>query len=73
MKIPKGYKSGAGAQEENLFRRTNLYQYHEPKKESWYPIPETGGIYCPNAIVLRGSEQQDYQWLETPQTISFVV
>ncbi|RIA94814.1 hypothetical protein C1645_734517 [Glomus cerebriforme] len=67
-----GYKSGAGAQEENLFRRTNLFQYHEPNKEFWYPIPEVGGIYCPNATVIRSSEQDRYEFLEVPETMSFV-
>ncbi|CAG8491817.1 7745_t:CDS:2 [Ambispora leptoticha] len=67
-----GYKSGAGAQEENLFRRTNLFQYHEPKRDEWYPIPEYGGIYCPNASVIRASEQEAYEWLEVPETMSFV-
>ncbi|KAG9295031.1 hypothetical protein G9A89_017825 [Geosiphon pyriformis] len=67
-----GYKAGAGAQEENLFRRTNLFQYHEPKRDDWYPIPEFGGIYCPNALVIRGSEQEGYEWLEVPETMSFV-
>jgi hypothetical protein len=68
-----GYKNGAGAQEENLFRRTNLFQYHEPNKKSWYPIPEIGGIYCPNATVIRSSEQALYEFLEVPETMSFVV
>src|SRR5581483_11338686 len=27
-----GYLYGSGAQEENLFRRTNLFQYHEPNR-----------------------------------------
>ncbi|CAG8449880.1 12431_t:CDS:2 [Acaulospora colombiana] len=67
-----GYKSGAGAQEENLFRRTNLFQYHEPNKSEWYPIPEFGGAYCPNATVVRSSEPENYAFLEVPETMSFV-
>ncbi|KAF0520292.1 hypothetical protein F8M41_016421 [Gigaspora margarita] len=67
-----GYKSGAGAQEENLFRRTNLFEYHEPKKNEWYPIPEFGGIYCPNATVIRSSEADKYSFLEVPEKMSFV-
>ncbi|CAG8725544.1 7612_t:CDS:2, partial [Scutellospora calospora] len=66
------YMSGAGAQEENLFRRTNLFEYHEPKKNEWYPIPEFGGIYCPNATVIRSSEADQYSFLEVPETMSFV-
>ncbi|CAG8518581.1 8234_t:CDS:2 [Funneliformis caledonium] len=67
-----GYKNGAGAQEENLFRRTNLYQYHERNKKDWYPIPLLGGVYCPNATVIRSSEQEKYEFLEVPKVISFV-
>ncbi|CAG8737185.1 27194_t:CDS:2 [Dentiscutata erythropus] len=67
-----GYKTGAGAQEENLFRRTNLFEYHEPKKNEWYPIPESGGIYCPNATVIRSSEEDKYSFLEVPEKMSFV-
>ncbi|CAG8606451.1 11556_t:CDS:2 [Racocetra fulgida] len=61
-----------GAQEENLFRRTNLFEYHERKKNEWYPIPEFGGIYCPNATVIRSSEADKYSFLEVPETMSFV-
>uniref|UniRef100_A0A1D1Z9Q6 Phosphoribosylformylglycinamidine cyclo-ligase n=1 Tax=Anthurium amnicola TaxID=1678845 RepID=A0A1D1Z9Q6_9ARAE len=67
-----GYLYGAGAQEENLFRRTNLFQYHEPKREQWYPIPLFGGIYCPNATVVKASEQEEYELLKQPEKMSFV-
>ncbi|RIA81599.1 hypothetical protein C1645_790068 [Glomus cerebriforme] len=67
-----GYLYGAGAQEENLFRRTNLFQYHEPKRDEWYPIPSFGGIYCPNSTVIKASEQEEYEFLEEPEKMSFV-
>ncbi|GET00036.1 TIGR02452 family protein [Rhizophagus clarus] len=67
-----GYLDGSGAQEENLFRRTNLFQYHEPNKDQWYPIPLFGGIYCPNATVIKASEQEEYELLEKPEKMSFV-
>ncbi|CAG8656600.1 17749_t:CDS:2 [Funneliformis caledonium] len=67
-----GYLYGAAAQEENLFRRTNLFQYHEQKKHEWYPIPLYGGIYCPNSTVIRASEQENYEFLENPEKMSFV-
>ncbi|CAI2193827.1 4136_t:CDS:2, partial [Funneliformis geosporum] len=71
--IPGGaYLEGAGGQEENLFRRTNLFQYHEQKKNERYPIPLYGGIYCPNSTVIRASEQENYEFLENPETMSFV-
>ncbi|CAG8638054.1 1208_t:CDS:2 [Acaulospora colombiana] len=55
-----GYLYGAAAQEENLFRRTNLFQYHDTK---WYPLPNAGGIYSPNALVIKDNEQKEYELL----------
>ena len=44
--------NGAGAQEENLFRRTNYYQHLEhPKQANSYPM--YGSIYSPDVIVFR--------------------
>nr|MDO8114840.1 TIGR02452 family protein [Candidatus Sigynarchaeota archaeon] len=54
-----GYLSGAGAQEESLFRRTNYFQHlvnpdRLPRKNTLkYPIPEYGAIYSPDVIVFR--------------------
>ncbi len=54
-----GYKSGAGAQEEDLFRRSNYVQSledpdHLDSERSWkYPIPEFGGVYSPSVFVFR--------------------
>lgn len=71
-----GYRSGAGAQEENLFRRTNYFQFLEPgpdrPAEIAYPLPEFAGIYSPQVDVLRGSEADGYPLLETPRRMSFV-
>jgi uncharacterized protein (TIGR02452 family) len=73
-----GYRSGAGAQEENLHRRTNLFQcledpYEMTPNRSWgYPLPEFGGIYVSDAYVLRGSEPRGYPFLEAPQRMSFI-
>eukprot|EP00026_Physarum_polycephalum_P008685 Phypoly_transcript_08780.p1 GENE.Phypoly_transcript_08780~~Phypoly_transcript_08780.p1 ORF type:complete len:438 (+),score=128.42 Phypoly_transcript_08780:151-1464(+) len=73
-----GYRSGSGAQEESLHRRTNLFQCLEDpylvcKNRSWsYPIPEFGGIYSPNVAVIRSSEEQGYAFKTVPESISFV-
>eukprot|EP01080_Neovahlkampfia_damariscottae_P005020 gene5020-8618_t len=73
-----GYLKGAGAQEENLFRRTNLFQCTEDpyqlfQKKSWdYPLPEYGGLYIQNATAFRHSEKKGYKFMKTPQEISFV-
>lgn len=84
--VPGGaVKTGAGAQEENIFRRTNLYvslyQYHingekydipvHPKYQ--YPLHKTtGGIYSPNITVFRGTEGSGYSLLKQPYKVAFV-
>ncbi|WP_157558657.1 TIGR02452 family protein [Microscilla marina] len=76
---------GAGAQEENLFRRSNLYtslyqyadfapQYgiHKHGKHR-YPIPaQAGGIYSPDVLFFRSSEHSGYALLAQPFTLSIV-
>lgn len=76
-----GVLNGARAQEETIFRRTNmfrsLYQYMPfasdygvRKNYNQYPMDsEFGGIYTPYATVFRAS---DYSLLEEPEKISFV-
>ena len=74
---------GAGAQEENLFRRSNLYtslyqfadfapQYGIHKHgQHQYPIPaQSGGIYSPNVLFFRSSEHSGYALLPQPFTLS---
>eukprot|EP01102_Stenamoeba_stenopodia_P019964 TRINITY_DN7644_c0_g1_i1.p1 TRINITY_DN7644_c0_g1~~TRINITY_DN7644_c0_g1_i1.p1 ORF type:complete len:430 (-),score=88.40 TRINITY_DN7644_c0_g1_i1:161-1315(-) len=74
-----GYKNGAGAQEENLFRRTNLLSTladvdHLDRKRSWhYPLAEFGGVYSPRVLVFRGSEADGYPFFaDGPLTLGFV-
>ena len=79
-----GVQTGAGAQEENLFRRTNLFQslyqftpyasnFGLHKSKYQYPLDRNfGGIYTPHATVFRGTEQEGYPLLETPFQMSFI-
>jgi len=79
-----GVLTGAGAQEENLFRRTNLFlslyqfaylanEYGIKKHSKSYPLNRnTGGIYSADITVFRGSEQNGYCLLEKPFNVSFV-
>ena len=67
-----GVTTGAGAQEETLFRRTNLFrslyqfapyaeQYGIKPSHQQYPLDRNfGGIYTPNGIYFRESEQKGY-------------
>ena len=79
-----GVVTGAGAQEETLFRRTNLFrslyqfapyaeQYGIKRSRFQYPLDRNfGGIYTPDAIYFRDSEQKGYALLDKPVSLSFI-
>ena len=79
-----GVITGSAAQEENIFRRTNLfkslYQFHHvgdaygvEQREERYPLEMNyGGIYTPKVIVFRGSEDVDYQLMEEPFYVDII-
>jgi uncharacterized protein (TIGR02452 family) len=80
-----GVLHGSGAQEENVFRRTTLfetlYQYHdiskdfdiERDKDNSYPMDDNyGGIYSKNVIVFRKSECDGYEPLDNPYMVDFI-
>ncbi|KAH3758127.1 TIGR02452 family protein [Pelomyxa schiedti] len=73
-----GYKTGAGAQEENLHRRTSLFHcledpYRVNPHRLWrYPIPEFGVLYSPNVPTFRQSEAHAYAFLDTVQELSYI-
>lgn len=68
-----GYLHGAGAQEENLFRRSNCHEFLDPNKNGFnperYPIPLIGGHYVPGVTVFRGKESDGYPLLPEPKKI----
>ena len=79
-----GVTTGAGAQEETLFRRTNLFrslyqfasyagQYGIKSSPHQYPLDRNfGGVYTPDAIYFRESEQKGYALLDKPVSLSFI-
>ena len=79
-----GVATGAGAQEETLFRRTNLFrslyqfaqyaeQYGIKRSHHQYPLDRNfGGVYTPDAIYFRESEQKGYALLDEPVSLSFI-
>ena len=79
-----GVVTGAGAQEETLFRRTNLFrslyqfahysaQYGVKRSHYQYPLDrDFGGIYTPDAVYFRESEQKGYALLDNPVSLSFI-
>jgi uncharacterized protein (TIGR02452 family) len=79
-----GVRDGSGAQEENIFRRSNIFlslfqfasyanEYGLKKHKKSYPLNQnTGGIYSADITVFRGSEKNGYCLLRKPYTISIV-
>lgn len=71
--------SGAGAQEENLFRRSNYVQHladpnkeFDPKRKPFYRLPEFACVYSTNVLVFRASEAKGYAFLPEPVPFSFL-
>jgi uncharacterized protein (TIGR02452 family) len=69
MRPGGGFKNGAGAQEESLFRRSCL---HLCLKEDYYPLDIRSGIYTPSAIIIAESEAKSYNYLKSPELMSFI-
>jgi uncharacterized protein (TIGR02452 family) len=73
-----GYKYGAGAQEENLFRRSNYYlslgdnNQKDLKRSQKYPIDPFNAIYSPSVTVFRDTEKNGYAFLPNPMDMSFI-
>jgi uncharacterized protein (TIGR02452 family) len=71
-----GWRNGAGAQEESLFRRTNyLHSLIDPQRlgsKKRYPLPEFGGVYSPGVLSFRANEASGYAFLPAPEPYSFI-
>lgn len=79
-----GVYVGAGAQEENIFRRTNMFRslfqfadfaekYDLLRNSKSYPMDRNyGGAYSPDITVFRGSEANGYCLLSDPYKIAVV-
>lgn len=79
-----GVTDGCRAQEEDLFRRTNLFRsmyqfahyansYGLPKSNYQYSMDRNyGGVYTPYATVFRAGRDKDYAFLDKPYKLSFV-
>lgn len=79
-----GVTRGSSAQEENIFRRTNIFQslyqfngigtqYGIKQRDERYPLDYNfGGIYTPNVTVFKGSDDTNYTLLEEPFEVGVV-
>ena len=79
-----GVKYGARAQEESIFRRTNIYRslyqfapwasmYRLTASCHQYPMDKNfGGIYSPDVFVFRETEQKECALLDNPFYVSVI-
>jgi uncharacterized protein (TIGR02452 family) len=68
-----GYKTGAGAQEESIFRRTNLFQcLDNSNSQKLYPLKATQAIYTKGSVVIKNSEELKYKLLDNPEKLDFI-
>lgn len=79
-----GVINGSRAQEESIFRRTNifrsLYQFSPlagyfgvRQKQEQYPLDQNfGGIYSPDVIIFRDSENNGCKLLEKPEYVAVI-
>jgi len=63
-----GYMSGAGAQEENLFRRSSYCK----QLTAPYPLRNCNVVYTPDVCVFRDTEAKGYRLLEDPIPVAFI-
>jgi uncharacterized protein (TIGR02452 family) len=61
--------SGSGAQEESLFRRTNLCRTLLP---TLYPIGDDEALYSPGVSVFKAAEDKGWAAVSPPATLDFL-
>ncbi|CAE8592877.1 unnamed protein product [Polarella glacialis] len=66
-----GYLEGAGAQEENLHRRSDACRFTAQQRRN-YPIPEDACLLSRLVTVFRGPEKAGYPFLEQPFKVAMV-
>ena len=86
FKVPGGgVRKGSRAQEENICRRTNLFEsifrfidtlakeYGLPLENKRYPLPVNhGAIYSPSISVFRASDDKNYAFLDEPFNVDII-
>mmetsp|Transcript_173280 Transcript_173280/g.555758 ORF Transcript_173280/g.555758 Transcript_173280/m.555758 type:complete len:804 (+) Transcript_173280:54-2465(+) len=67
-----GFRSGAGAQEENLHRRSDAVRFTDEQRSQFYPIPQDACLLSRSVTVLRGTEADGYPFLDQPFQVSMI-
>jgi len=67
-----GYVNGAGAQEENLHRRSDAVRFTVRQRKKHYPIPDDACLLSRDVTVFRGTEKDGYPFLLEPFKVNMV-
>lgn len=73
-----GWRKGCGAQEESLFRRTDLCDHLANERAIHrripvkYPLPTFGGVMSTGVCVFRGTEEEGYPFLPEPFFVNVI-
>ena len=79
-----GVLKGSSAQEENIFRRSNIFQslymfdyvgnnYGIKQREERYPLDYNfGAIYTPYVTIFRNSEDKRYEYMDDPFSVCVI-
>lgn len=70
---PGGNPRYSGAQEEGIFRRSNYFLTLNKSNKLLYPIKDLEAIYSPDIYIFKKSEKYNYELLEDPKTLPFIV
>lgn len=68
-----GVLSGARAQEEDVFRRTNLIKIIPAIKPEYPLVTDNKGIYCFDVDVLRDTEENNYAVIDPYKISAFII
>ena len=67
-----GFRSGAGAQEENLHRRSDMFRFLWGRRNVLYPLETGEAIISEGVTVFRGPEESGYPFLEKPFRVTII-
>ena len=67
-----GFRSGAGAQEENIHRRSDVFRFLWGRRHALYPIKTGEAIMSEGVTVFRGPEESGYPFMEKPFQVTVI-
>ena len=67
-----GFRSGAGAQEENIYRRSDAHRFLWCRRDALYPLKTGEVIISKGVTVFRGLEESGYPFLEHPFQVTIL-